>query len=154
MDSSYNFSWNSLNFIDRKCLIVKNVKEFYDKSKKYGKPSGLLQAFFNMKFAEMLEGNEAIDLGAGCGNDALFLINKGFYVTCIDKEEKSRENIENKIENKDKLKIIIDDFENVELKKVNLIYSCFSLQFCNPKKIDDLMQRITKSVYKNGFFVR
>ena len=91
MDSSYNFSWNSLNFIDRKCLIVKNVKEFYDKSKKYGKPSGLLQAFFNMKFAEMLEGNEAIDLGAGCGNDALFLINKGFYVTCIDKEEKSRE---------------------------------------------------------------
>ena len=62
--------------------------------------------------------------------------------------------LENKIENKDKLKIIIDDFENVELKKVNLIYSCFSLQFCNPKKIDDLMQRITKSVYKNGFFVR
>ena len=133
---------------------MENIKEFYNKSKKYGKPSRLLQSFFNMKFAETLEGNEVIDLGAGCGNDALFLIKKGFYVTCIDKEEKSKEIIENKIENKDKLKIIIDNFENVELKKVNLIYSCFSLQFCNPKKIDDLMQRITKSIYKDGFFVR
>ena len=133
---------------------MKDINKFYDKSKKYGKPSGLLQGFFNMKFAETLKGKEAIDLGAGCGNDAVFLIDNGFYVTCIDKEEKAKENIESKIDNKDKLKIIIDNFENVELKKVNLMYSCFSLQFCNPKKIDNLMHRITKNVYKHGFFVR
>ena len=133
---------------------MRNINEFYEKSKQYGKPSGLLQGFFNMKLAEKLSGNEAIDLGAGCGNDASFLINKGFNVTCIDKEIKSKENIENRIENKDSLKIIVNKFEDVELTKADLIYSCFSLQFCNPKRIDDLMHRITKSIYKNGFFVR
>ena len=133
---------------------MKDINKFYDKSKKYGKPSGLLQGFFNMKFAENLKGKEAIDLGAGCGNDAAFLVDNGFSVTCIDKEIKSKEYIEAKIKNKDKIKIIIDNFENIELKKVDLIYSCFSLQFCDPKKIDNFMNNIVKNVKKNGFFVR
>ena len=133
---------------------MKNINDFYDKSQKYNKPSGLLQGFFNMDYAKNMEKKDAIDLGAGTGNDALYLINKGFNVTCIDKEEKSKEIIESKIEDKDKLKIIIDNFENVELKKSDLIYSCLSLQFCSSSKKDELMNKITSSINKNGFFVR
>lgn len=133
---------------------MKNINDFYNKSNKYNKPSGLLQSFFKMNFIELLDGRNAIDLGAGTGNDALYLVNKGFFVTCIDKEKKSREFIENKISNKDKLRIIIDDFENVKLQEADLIYSCFSLQFCNPKNINILMNNITENICKNGFFVR
>lgn len=133
---------------------MKNVDKFYDKSKRYNKPSGLLQGFFNMKYSEILEGKDVIDLGAGTGNDAVYLLNKGFNVTCIDIEKKSKKYIENKINDKSKLKIIIDNFENVKFEKVNLIYSCFSLQFCNPQKFDDLMHKITKNIHRNGFFVR
>ncbi len=65
---------------------MKDINKFYDKSKKYNKPSGLLQGFFNMNYAKDIEKKTAIDLGAGTGNDALYLINKGFSVICIDKE--------------------------------------------------------------------
>lgn len=133
---------------------MKNVNNFYNKSQEYDKPSGLLQGFFNMNYAKTIEKKTAIDLGAGTGNDALYLINKGFNVTCIDKEEKSKEIIESKIKDKDKLKIIIDNFENVKLEKSNLIYSCLSLQYCNPSKKAEVMNKITSSINKNGFFVR
>ena len=44
-----------------------------------------------MNFDKELKGITAIDLGAGAGNDAKYLLEKGFKVTCIDKEEKSKE---------------------------------------------------------------
>ena len=49
---------------------------------------------------------------------------------------------------------IVDSFENVQLNKVDLIYSCFSLQFCNPEKINDVMNKIIKNIKKDGYFVR
>ena len=68
---------------------MKDSEEFYTKTKG-GNPSGLLRLFFSMNYAKELKGNIAIDLGAGAGNDALYLAEKGFKVTCIDKEEKSK----------------------------------------------------------------
>lgn len=133
---------------------MENAKEFYNKSKLLNKPSGLIKGFFNMKFNQYLSGNIAIDIGAGVGNDAKFLIDNGFKVTCIDKEKKVEEIINNKIEKKENLKVIIDNFENTKLQKADLMYSCLSLQFCNPNKIDELMNNIIENIKPNGFFVR
>lgn len=133
---------------------MKNINQFYEKSKKFNKPSGLLRGFFNMKLDKKLTEKIAIELGSGVGNDAKFLIDNGFSITCIDKEEKSKENIISKIGMNDNLKFLLQDFENLKLHKANLIYSCFSLHFCNPNKFDTLMNEITKNITPSGFFVR
>ena len=67
---------------------MKNVDEFYESIKKINKPAPLLRGFFDMNLDKDLKEKIAIDLGAGTGNDTKFLIEKGFKVTCIDKEEK------------------------------------------------------------------
>lgn len=132
---------------------MKDVDKFYQKSKLFNKPSGLLKGFFNMGLDKELKEKKAIELGAGIGNDAEFLINKGFDVTCIDKEVKSKEAITNRINNTEKLHFVLNSFENIKLHKVNLIYSCFSLHFCNPNNFNDLMNEITKNIEKGGYFV-
>lgn len=132
---------------------MKNVDKFYEKSIIFNRISGLLKMFFDMKLEENLQEKIAIDLGAGVGNDAKFLIDKGFKVTCVDKEEKSKEIIMNRIENKENLKFIISNFEDIKLHKADLVYSCFSLHFCKPDKFDKLMEEITKNIISGGYFV-
>ena len=133
-------------------MKMKNSEEYYNKTK--GKnPSGLLRTFFYMNFDKELKGKTAIDLGASAGNDAKYLLEKGFKVTCIDKEEKSKDIIMSQITQNENLKFELQEFENIKLHKADLIYSCFSLHFCNPEKFDNLMDEIIENVNLNGFFV-
>ena len=113
--------------------------EFYEKSNKYNKPSKLLRRFFDMKLEDSLKRKIAIDIGAGVGNDARFLIENGFKVTCIDKEEKAKEIAISKIGDNENFNYVVDIIENIKLHRADLIYECFCLQFCNPKKIDSVM---------------
>ena len=131
---------------------MKKSEEYYNKTKG-NNPSGLLRTFFYMNFDKELKGKTAIDLGAGAGNDAKFLLEKGFKVTCIDKEEKSKEIIMSQITQNENLKFELQEFEKIKLHKADLIYSCFSLHFCNPEKFDNLMDEIMENVNLNGFFV-
>ena len=133
-------------------IKMKNSEEYYNKTKG-NKPSGLLKTFFFMNFDKELNGKSAIDLGAGAGNDAKFLLKKGFKVTCIDKEEKSKDIIMSQITQNENLKFELQEFENIKLHKADLIYSCFSLHFCNPEKFNDMMNEIINNINTNGFFV-
>ena len=131
---------------------MKNSEEYYNETKG-NKPSGLLKTFFFMNFDKELKGKTAIELGTGAGNDAKYLLEKGFKVTCIDKEEKSKEITMSQITQNENLKFELQEFENLKLDKADLIYSCFSLHFCNPEKFDCLMDEITENVKSDGFFV-
>lgn len=131
---------------------MKNSEEYYNKTKG-NNPSGLLRTFFYMNFDKELKGKTAIDLGAGAGNDAKFLLEKGFKVTCIDKEEKSKDIIMSQITQNENLKFELQEFENIKLHKADLIYSCFSLHFCNPEKFNDMMNEIINNINTNCFFV-
>ena len=133
---------------------MENVDEFYKKSNNINNSSNLLKGFFYMNLDKELNKKVAIDLGAGVGNDAKFLLDKGFKVTCVDKEEKSKEYILGKIKNTKNADFIIDEFEKVRLHKANLIYSNLSLHFCKPNKFNNLMDEIIKNVIPGGFFVR
>ena len=106
-----------------------------------------------MNFDKELKGKTAIDLGAGAGNDAKYLLEKGFKVTCIDKEEKSKEITMSQITQNENLKFELQEFENLKLDKADLIYSCFSLHFCNPNKFDNMMNEIINNINTSGFFV-
>lgn len=131
---------------------MKNSEEYYNKTKG-NNPSGLLKSFFFMNFDKELNGKYAIDLGAGAGNDAKYLLEKGFKVTCIDKEEKSKEITMSQITQNENLKFELQEFENLKLNKADLIYSCFSLHFCNPDKFNNMMNEIINNINTNGFFV-
>lgn len=131
-----------------------NKGNFYKKSQIFNKPSSLLRGFFNMKLNEKLKGKKAIDFGCGVGNDTKFLIENGFFVTCIDKSSKSKELVYEKLQGSNKYEFINEEFKEVKLPKVDLFYSCLSLQFINPGDLDNVMKKINDSIKENGFFVR
>lgn len=131
-----------------------NKNNFYKKSQIFNKPSSLLRGFFNMKLNEELKGKKAIDFGCGVGNDTKFLIENDFFVTCIDKNSESKELVCEKLKSSNEYEFINEEFKDVELPKVNLFYSCFSLQFINPIDLDNVMKKINDSITPKGFFVR
>lgn len=85
------------------------------------------------------------------GNDAEFLYENGYDVTCVDKSEEAKQYINKKNKN---LNVIVTSFENLKLtKKYDLIYSNFGIAFCNKNYIDTLINEIKNSINENGFFV-
>lgn len=132
---------------------MKYSEEYYNKTLA-NKPSRILQKFLDMKLDENLKEKTAIDLGCGAGNDVICLLEKGYKVTAIDKEEKVVDIIKSRTSNTEKVDFIIEEFEKIDFEKTNLIVSNFSLSFCNPKYFDTLMNKIIYNINSNGYFVR
>lgn len=115
-------------------------------------PSGLIRNFFANKYNEKLNGNIAIDLGCGVGNDTEFLVSKGFRVTAVDSSEEVREIWKNKNFDKDSAELIIGDFSKVELPKADLILANMSLFFVKDN-FDLFLKSLLEKVNEKGFFV-
>ena len=130
---------------------MKDAKEFY-KATINKKPSGLIRNFFLKKYNEKLNGNTAIDLGCGAGNDTDFLISKGFKVTAIDSEEQVKDILDSKNIDKEYLDVIIGDFSKVEIPKADLILANMSLFFVKDNFEEFLKNLITK-INAGGFVV-
>lgn len=131
---------------------MKNATEYYQNSINKNKPSLLLSRFFKLKLNEKLQGNTAIDIGCGAGNDTIFLLNKGFNVTAIDNEPQTKDLIEERVPNKENLEIIIDDISKIQLHKADLMFANFSLFFVK-NNFSKLMQNILNNINPKGFFV-
>lgn len=132
---------------------MKYSEEYYNKTLA-NKPSRILKRFFDMKLDEDFKEKTAVDLGCGAGNDVIYLLEKGYKVTAIDKEERVVDIIKSRTSNTEKIDFIIDEFEKIDFEKTNLIVSNFSLFFCNPKYFDTLMKKIINNINVNGYFVR
>lgn len=130
---------------------MKDSKNYYEATMD-NKPSALIRKFFMYKYNKKLEGNIAIDLGCGVGNDTAFLLEKGFKVTAIDAEEQVKEIIENKKLNKENLKVIIDDFSKIDFLNSDLLLANFSLFFVKDN-FDKFIEKLLKSINSKGFFV-
>ena len=101
----------------------------------------------------------AIDIGAGTGTDTIFLLEKGITVYSIDKENSSSKMINQRLKNLNKenfktnLICITDNFETVNLPKVDLI-NCFnSLSYCNPSNFYKFIDNIKSSINEGGALV-
>lgn len=82
-----------------------NADKYYEKTE-CNRPSPLLRKFFSNGYNKQLNGNIAIDLGCGAGNDTIELINNGFNVTAIDSEVGVKEILQRRIPDSEKLKTI------------------------------------------------
>ena len=76
-------------------MKMNNPEKYYEATMN-NKPSDLIRKFFINKYNQKLQGNVAIDLGCGTGNDTVFLLDNGFKVTAIDQEEQVKKIIKNK----------------------------------------------------------
>ena len=131
---------------------MKKWEKYYGKTVSE-KPSKILIKFFEMGLDKNLNNKNAIDLGCGSGNDTIYLLKKGYNVTCIDKEEQVIDIIKNRIQNTSKLEFVIDEFEKVKLKKTSLIIANLSIFFCNPKYFNEFCNQITDNISQGGYFV-
>lgn len=121
----------------------------YYKNKKNALPHKNVQKVLEM---DIIPGN-AIDLGCGAGRDTIYLIKNGWNVLAIDKEE-TKGLIEEKL-NENELKnfrFSLQNFQNVELEKNNLIVSNFSIPFCGKKYFKEFWNKIEESIEKGRIF--
>ncbi len=100
----------------------------------------------------------AIDLGSGAGTDTISLLEKGINVYSIDKEASSSRIINQRLKNLNKenlktnLMCITDNFETINLPKVDLINCYNSLSYCNPSHFYKFIDNIKSSINKGGTF--
>lgn len=130
---------------------MKNAKEFY-KATINRQPSGLIRNFFFKKYNEKLNGNTAIDLGCGTGNDTEFLISNGFKVTAIDNEEQVKDILENKNLDKTKYEVKIGDFSKMEIPNADLILANMSLFFIRDN-FEEFLRNLLNKINPKGFIV-
>ena len=128
-----------------------NASKYYEKTE-VNRSSPLLKKFFMYGYNKKLNGNIAIDLGCGAGNDTVELINNGFTVTAIDSEVGVKEILQRRIPDSEKLNIIINDFSKIELPKADLITANMSLFFVKDN-FNIFITNMLKSINENGFFV-
>lgn len=100
------------------------------------------------------ETGNAIELGCGAGRDTKLLLENGWNVLAIDKEDVSNI-ITEKLnqEELNKFRFQKQEFESLELEATNLIVANFSLPFCGKNKFNEMWNKIKNSILLNGYFV-
>ena len=116
-------------------------------------PSKILAKYFDLGLDSNNENKIAIDLGCGAGNDTVYLLKKDYKVTAVDKESSVIDLIRSRVSDTSKLEFIIDNFENIELNKANLIVSNLSIYFCKTQYFDRFCHEITNNIIEGGYFV-
>lgn len=85
----------------------------------------------------------ALDLGAGNGRNTLFLLSKSFEVTSVDSSKDGLEILEEKVNNKQKLKIILSDVRTFNTEKTyDLVVVIGLLHFLSKKEGDILVEKM------------
>lgn len=127
-----------------------NIKKFYENTENAGAHPNVIK-FVNMK----VKPTNAIDLGCGAGRDTVFLIKNGWDVLAVDRENTS-DIILSKLEEseKEKFRFSVQEFENINLEKTNLLTAHFSIPFCDKERFPGLWSKIVDSILPEGYFVR
>ena len=134
---------------NKKLLTEKNSVEKYYQNTQNAEPNFLIRKFIAMN----IKPAKAIDLGCGSGRDTRYLIENGWDVLAIDKEN-IEEMISSKLDKEElkKFRFSCQNFENIQLEKTNVLVANFSIPFCNKDYFTQLWNSITNSILKNRIF--
>jgi len=98
----------------------------------------------------------ALDLGCGIGANSLYLIERGFEVTCVESNSVLIEKLKSKVINMPKsilanVKLIQKDIlEFIPDRKYNLVLALFVLHFFQLEDVKKIINRIQKSLVQDG----
>ncbi|MBX2866784.1 class I SAM-dependent methyltransferase [Candidatus Kaiserbacteria bacterium] len=93
-------------------------------------------------------GHRALDLGSGAGNDARFLIGKGFMVDAVDSNPESQRFLLPEV---DFVQSTFDTYM-FPLERYDLINAQLALPFNSPETFNDMFEKLTKSLKCGGIF--
>lgn len=96
----------------------------------------------------------AIELGCGAGRDTAYLIQNGWDVFAVDKEN-TEEYILKKltVTEREKLKFYQGSFDEISFENCNLVVANYSLPFCDKEKFQNVWKNIENSIQNDGYFV-
>ncbi len=97
---------------------------------------------------------KAVDFGCGPGIETMTLLNQGWHVLAIDYQAEAIERVEAGIpeEVKPRLKAQQASFEQVDLSEADLIWAGFSLPFCPPQHLSEVLDNIVNGLKPGGRF--
>jgi len=109
-------------------------------------------------YSNINPGSCFLDLGCGFGEDSIFMAEKGFKVTAVDKNPEKIEQLEQTILNKklqNKIKTINQDIRDfvIEKDKYSLISLYNVLQFLPKKRCLKMIDHVKNSLVKHGIIV-
>lgn len=111
---------------------------------------------FLIDFIEKYQtGNVYTEIGSWAGNDTIYLLQKWFTVYAIDGNELSKKYILEKTWDNynDQLFFKQQSLWNLTLKESDVIYSAYTLPFCEKALFDNMMKTIVDHIKVWGFFV-
>jgi tellurite methyltransferase len=94
---------------------------------------------------------EALDLGAGNGRNTMFLISQSFNVTSVDTSKEGLKILEEKVEDKRKLKTVLSDVREFNTdKKFDIVIAIGLLHFLSKEDGKKLIENIQEWTKKGG----
>ncbi len=94
----------------------------------------------------------ALDLGAGAGADTRYLLDQGFDVTAVDREQEALAILKTQLP-QEHLHLMDSSFEDLTLTEMyDLINASFALPFTTNGKFDDVFAHLTDHLKSGGIF--
>jgi tellurite methyltransferase len=94
---------------------------------------------------------EALDLGAGNGRNTMFLISQSFNVTSVDTSKEGLKILEEKVEDKRKLKTVLSDVREFNTdKKFDIVIAIGLLHFLSKEDGKKLIENVQEWTKKGG----
>lgn len=140
-------------FIDNH-KIKSEWANYYENTLYFTRPHLTLMLAYQYFEMENQSFGKAVDLGAGTGRDTLFLLEKGWEVLALDKEELAIDIILNRVEqNLANLETSTISFSEMNLpENVDLINASFSLPYAKPEEFYEVWEKISSSLRPGGRF--
>ena len=95
-------------------------------------------------------GGDALDLGCGVGRGVLHLVEKGFRVTAVDKEQEAIDHLHSIMPKGAPIKTVVSGFEDLQLETYDVVIAQFSLFFLSPPAFDAFWTRLLKAIRPGG----
>jgi SAM-dependent methyltransferase len=99
-------------------------------------------------------GRTAIDLGCGAGIDTLALLQRGWSVVAIDREQSALNLLRSRVPagSPSQIRIVHASYAEAVLPRAHLIHAGYSLPFCDPSHFPALWTRLRGALAPGGIF--
>ncbi|MDD2061250.1 class I SAM-dependent methyltransferase [Pseudomonas sp. GD03860] len=120
-----------------------------------GRPASALLRAALPRIGTDVVGRQAVDLGCGAGNDSRFLLENGWHVLAIDREESAINRVTAMGEGfpQGQLHAVVQAFENlVPLPACSLVFAGMALPFCHPEHFAALWKNVLSALEPGAVF--